>query len=118
MYREQLLERSLQTLLAPGGKLENDEDPMKRTQTEDVLTYVKLLMDNCLSSDNNCKHINAQCECFALSSSRNVKTFCFDSVFSEEVHLLQHFLLIYYCKSAGEQFAMGLFKKQKGEKLD
>lgn len=47
VYREHLLERALQTVVAPGGRLEScDEEPLRRTQTADVLTYVQLLMEN------------------------------------------------------------------------
>ncbi|PNF43046.1 hypothetical protein B7P43_G05564 [Cryptotermes secundus] len=47
VYREHLLDQALQTLLAPGGRLDAcDEDPLRRTQTSDVLTYVQLLMEN------------------------------------------------------------------------
>ncbi|XP_069702898.1 sterol regulatory element-binding protein 1 [Periplaneta americana] len=52
-YREHLLERALQTLVAPGGKLDiYDEDPLRRTQTSDVLTYVQLLMENAIATGN------------------------------------------------------------------
>ncbi|GLV35496.1 Sterol regulatory element binding protein [Carabus blaptoides fortunei] len=47
VYREHLLERALQTLVAPGGKTDVcEDDPVRRTQTSDVLTYVQLLMEN------------------------------------------------------------------------
>ncbi|GLG96286.1 uncharacterized protein GBIM_03088 [Gryllus bimaculatus] len=50
-YREHLLERALQTLVAPGGRLEHcDEEPLRRTQTADVLTYVQLLMENSVNT--------------------------------------------------------------------
>jgi hypothetical protein len=53
VYREHLLERALQTLLAPGGKLDAyDEEPLRRTQTSDVLTYVQLLMENAVAAGN------------------------------------------------------------------
>jgi len=51
VYREHLLERALQTLVAPGGKLDAyDEEPLRRTQTSDVLTYVQLLMENAFAT--------------------------------------------------------------------
>lgn len=51
VYREHLLERALQTLVAPGGRLEAcDEEPLRRTQTADVLTYVQLLMENAIAT--------------------------------------------------------------------
>lgn len=50
MYREHLLERALQTLVAPGGKTDVcEEDPLRKNQTSDVLTYVQLLMENVTS---------------------------------------------------------------------
>ncbi|XP_066999695.2 sterol regulatory element-binding protein 1 [Anabrus simplex] len=50
VYREHLLERALQTLVAPGGRSEAcDEEPLRRTQTADVLTYVQLLMENAIA---------------------------------------------------------------------
>ena len=53
VYREHLLERALQTLLAPGGRLDAyDEEPLRRTQTSDVLTYVQLLMENAVAAGN------------------------------------------------------------------
>ncbi|PSN41839.1 hypothetical protein C0J52_16229 [Blattella germanica] len=52
-YREHLLERALQTLVAPGGRLEAcDDDPLRRTQTADVLTYVQLLIENAIATGN------------------------------------------------------------------
>ncbi|KAF5285048.1 hypothetical protein FQR65_LT02361 [Abscondita terminalis] len=42
VYREQLIEKALQTLLAPGCR--NEED--KKTQTSDVLNYVSMLLEN------------------------------------------------------------------------
>ena len=51
VYREHLLERALQTLLAPGGRIDAyDEEPLRRTQTSDVLTYVQLLMENAVAA--------------------------------------------------------------------
>jgi sterol regulatory element-binding transcription factor 1 len=51
VYREHLLERALQTLVAPGGRLDAyDEEPLRRTQTSDVLTYVQLLMENAIAT--------------------------------------------------------------------
>jgi sterol regulatory element-binding transcription factor 1 len=52
VYWEHLLDRALQTLLAPGGRLDaNDEEPLRRTQTtSDVLTYVHLLMENAVAA--------------------------------------------------------------------
>jgi sterol regulatory element-binding transcription factor 1 len=51
VYREHLLDRALQTLLAPGGRLDAyDEEPLRRTQTSDVLTYVHLLMENAVAA--------------------------------------------------------------------
>lgn len=41
-----MLERAIQTLLAPGGKFESDDREEKRAQTGDVLTYVQLVLDN------------------------------------------------------------------------
>lgn len=53
VYREHVLERALQTLLAPGGRLDAyDEEPLRRTQTSDVLTYVQLLMENAVAAGN------------------------------------------------------------------
>jgi hypothetical protein len=53
VYREHLLERALQTLLAPGGRLDAyDEEPLRRTQTSDVLTYVQMLMENAVAAGN------------------------------------------------------------------
>lgn len=47
VYREHLLERALQTLVAPGGKTDVcEDDPLRKNQTSDVLTYVQLLMEN------------------------------------------------------------------------
>lgn len=43
-YREHLLEKALQTLVAPGCKLE-DENSAKKTHTSDVLNYVQLLYE-------------------------------------------------------------------------
>ncbi|XP_046393991.1 sterol regulatory element-binding protein 1 [Ischnura elegans] len=55
MYREHLQERALQTLVAPGGRITDacDDEPMRRTQTADVLTYTRLLMENALASDSS-----------------------------------------------------------------
>jgi sterol regulatory element-binding transcription factor 1 len=54
VYREHLLERALQTLVAPGGKIDAyDEEPLRRTQTSDVLTYVQLLMENALATGSH-----------------------------------------------------------------
>jgi hypothetical protein len=53
VYREHLLERALHTLVAPGGRLDAyDEEPLRRTQTSDVLTYVQLLMENAVAAGN------------------------------------------------------------------
>ncbi|KAK6626223.1 hypothetical protein RUM43_006530 [Polyplax serrata] len=59
-YREQLLEKALQILVAPGGKLDGDVDPMKRAQTEDALTYVNLIIKNSQSDDANVKEFSTQ----------------------------------------------------------
>ncbi|XP_039295426.1 sterol regulatory element-binding protein 1 [Nilaparvata lugens] len=61
VYREHLLEKALQTLVAPGAQLTtaNDDEPVRRTQTPDVLTYVQLLIDNATSADSR---NNAYCE--------------------------------------------------------
>lgn len=48
-YREHLLARSLQTLIAPGTPNAEDE-PLRKTQTADVLTYVQLLMENSIAT--------------------------------------------------------------------
>ncbi|XP_071445598.1 sterol regulatory element-binding protein 1 [Hetaerina americana] len=55
MYREHLQERALQTLVAPGGRITDacDDEPMRRTQTADVLTYTRLLMENALASESS-----------------------------------------------------------------
>ncbi|KAK4887264.1 hypothetical protein RN001_003535 [Aquatica leii] len=42
VYREQLIEKALQTLVAPGCR--NEED--RKTQTSDVLNYVSMLLEN------------------------------------------------------------------------
>jgi sterol regulatory element-binding transcription factor 1 len=50
-YREHLLDRALQTLVAPGGRLDAyDVEPLRRTQTSDVLTYVQLLMESAVAT--------------------------------------------------------------------
>lgn len=43
-YRQHLLEKAFQTLVAPGNK--NDDDETKKTHTSDILNYVKLLSEN------------------------------------------------------------------------
>jgi hypothetical protein len=66
VYREQLLERAIHTLAAPGGKLDNEDDPLKRAQTVDVLTYVQLLMESAtVSADSSTKlkHTNIHVIC-------------------------------------------------------
>ncbi|XP_075234704.1 sterol regulatory element binding protein isoform X2 [Lycorma delicatula] len=58
IYREHLLEKALQTLVAPGAQLDstNDDEPVRRTQTPDVITYIQLLMDNATATaDTNVK---------------------------------------------------------------
>ncbi|RZF43711.1 hypothetical protein LSTR_LSTR004224 [Laodelphax striatellus] len=54
VYREHLLEKALQTLVAPGAQLTsaNEDEPVRRTQTPDVLTYVQLLIDNATIADS------------------------------------------------------------------
>jgi sterol regulatory element-binding transcription factor 1 len=50
-YREHLLDRALQTLVAPGGRLDvYGEEPLRRAQTSDVLTYVQLLMESAVAT--------------------------------------------------------------------
>ncbi|KAK9701536.1 Helix-loop-helix DNA-binding domain [Popillia japonica] len=44
-YREHLLEKALQTIVAPGSKILED-DAVKKAHTADTLTYIKLLFDN------------------------------------------------------------------------
>ncbi|XP_022906755.2 sterol regulatory element-binding protein 1 [Onthophagus taurus] len=44
-YREYLIGKALQTLVAPGSKIKED-DSMKKTHTSDVLNYIQLLFDN------------------------------------------------------------------------
>ncbi|KAG8226034.1 hypothetical protein J437_LFUL004155 [Ladona fulva] len=55
MYREHLLGKALQTLVAPGGRITDacDDEPVRRTQTADVLTYTRLLMENALASESS-----------------------------------------------------------------
>lgn len=43
MYREHLIEKALQTLVAPGSRSDEDD---KKTKTSDVLNYVRLLFEN------------------------------------------------------------------------
>jgi hypothetical protein len=51
VYREHLLHRTLQTPLAPGERLDAyDEEPLRQTQTSDVLTNVHLLMENAVAA--------------------------------------------------------------------
>nr|CAD7573629.1 unnamed protein product [Timema californicum] len=52
-YREHLLERALHTLVAPGvPQLDPcDQEPLRRTQTHDVLTYVQVLMENASATE-------------------------------------------------------------------
>lgn len=47
MYREHLILRALQTLVAPGGQVDstNGDEPVRRTQTPDVLLYIQLLTE-------------------------------------------------------------------------
>lgn len=62
MYREQLLEKALQTLVAPGGKSDDGKDPTRRARTEDVLTYVQTIMENSLSESASAKYVNSPSE--------------------------------------------------------
>ncbi|CAH0385967.1 unnamed protein product [Bemisia tabaci] len=47
VYREHLILRALQTLVAPGGQVDstNGDEPVRRTQTPDVLLYIQLLTE-------------------------------------------------------------------------
>lgn len=57
-YREHLLERALHTLVLPGGRLdaggtptnsstaEEPEEPARRAQTPDALTFIQMLLEN------------------------------------------------------------------------
>ncbi|XP_034249873.1 sterol regulatory element-binding protein 1 [Thrips palmi] len=53
-YREHLLERALHTLVLPGGRLDaggtpsssTEEEPARRAQTPDALTFIQLLLEN------------------------------------------------------------------------
>jgi sterol regulatory element-binding transcription factor 1 len=63
-YREHLLDRALQTLVAPGGWLNAyDEEPLRRTQTSDVLTYVQLLMESAVATGSTLISSNIQVTC-------------------------------------------------------
>lgn len=55
-----MLEKSLQTLITPGGKLDNDAHPLKRAQTEDALTYVDLIMKNSMFNCSGLKEVSLQ----------------------------------------------------------
>ena len=46
MYRKQLLEKAMNTLLAPGTHRVSSEEEIRRTQTADTLTYVHLLVES------------------------------------------------------------------------
>jgi hypothetical protein len=46
MYRKQLLEKAMNTLLAPGTHRVSNEEEIRRTQTADTLTYVHLLVES------------------------------------------------------------------------
>ncbi|XP_059484722.1 sterol regulatory element-binding protein 1 isoform X2 [Neocloeon triangulifer] len=46
MYRKQLLEKAMNTLLAPGTHRVANEEEIRRTQTSDTLTYVHLLVES------------------------------------------------------------------------
>jgi sterol regulatory element-binding transcription factor 1 len=70
VYREHLLERALQTLVAPGCRFDAyDEEPLRRTQTSDVLTYVQLLMENAVAT-------GSQSDASVSLSSTNIQVAC------------------------------------------
>jgi sterol regulatory element-binding transcription factor 1 len=46
MYRKQLLEKAMNTLLAPGTHRVASNEEVRRTQTADALTYVHLLVES------------------------------------------------------------------------
>lgn len=57
-YRQYMLEKAMETLVAPGNK-NDDDDSSKKTHTTDILNYVKLLFENVTSDASSIFNLTA-----------------------------------------------------------